>query len=42
VLRNETNRGISASRNRGIEAAEGEFVCQLDDDDRWRPEKVKR
>lgn len=27
-----TNRGISTTRNRGIQAAEGEFVCQLDDD----------
>lgn len=41
VLRNETNRGISATRNRGIEAASGAFVCALDDDDRWDERKVE-
>lgn len=28
-------------RNRGIDAAEGEFVCQLNDD-RWRPPNVEK
>jgi glycosyltransferase involved in cell wall biosynthesis len=42
VRHNDRNRGISYTRNRGIEAARGEFVCQLDDDDRWHPRKVER
>jgi len=41
VLRNETNRGITYSRNRGIDAARGEYVYTLDDD-RWHPEKVRK
>lgn len=42
VLHNETNRGIAVSRNRGIEAADGKYVCILDDDDRWHPEKIAK
>lgn len=42
IVRHETNRGISAARNSGIETADGEFICQLDDDDQWMPEKVEK
>ncbi|MFD1515731.1 glycosyltransferase family 2 protein [Halomarina rubra] len=42
VLHNETNRGIPATMNRGVEAARGEFVGVFGDDDRWRPTKVER
>jgi glycosyltransferase involved in cell wall biosynthesis len=42
TLRNETNRGISYSRNRGTDAADGEYICVLDDDDRWHHEKVRK
>ena len=42
VLHNEDNRGISRSMNRAVEHAEGEFVCVLNDDDRWHPEKVEK
>lgn len=42
VLRNETNRGVAATRNRGLNAARGQYVCPLDDDDRWHPEKLSR
>lgn len=37
-LINQANAGVSKSRNRGIDFAEGEFVCFIDPDD-WYPEK---
>ena len=42
VLRHEENEGANVARNNGIRAAEGEYVAFLDDDDRWKPEKVER
>lgn len=33
VLKNDVNRGVSYSRNRGIEAAQGEFITFVDADD---------
>jgi len=40
--RHERNQGANAARNTGIDAATGKFVAFLDDDDRWRPEKIER
>jgi len=37
-----TNRGIADGRNYALSRARGEYVCVLDDDDRWHPEKVER
>ena len=36
------NRGMSASRNLGVEHARGEYIALLDADDVWLPEKLSR
>jgi len=41
-IRLDTNQGPSAARNVGVQVAAGDFVAFLDDDDRWRPEKMER
>lgn len=38
----QENQGIAGARNTGIRAAGGEWVCLLDHDDRWLPEKLER
>ena len=39
---NNPNQGSAKTRNIGIEAAEGEYITFLDDDDVYLPEKVAR
>jgi glycosyltransferase involved in cell wall biosynthesis len=41
-LLRQVNRGVSAARNRGIEASESEWIALLDSDDEWRPRKLER
>lgn len=38
----QPSRGIGAARNRGMDAAEGDYLAFLDDDDLWQPNKLER
>lgn len=42
LIRNATAGGPTRARNQGIEAATGDFVAFLDDDDTWLPGKLRR
>lgn len=41
VYRNDEGRGVAKARNTGIEAAGGEWLAFLDDDDLWSPRKLR-
>jgi glycosyltransferase involved in cell wall biosynthesis len=41
LIRNAANYRVAKARNIGVEAATGDYVAFLDDDDIWRPEKLE-
>lgn len=41
-LISQNNQGVSAARNRAIDAAMGQYIAPLDSDDIWHPEKTER
>ncbi|XWN36507.1 MAG: glycosyltransferase [Balneola sp.] len=42
LLKNESNSGIPATRNKGIENSGGEYIALLDQDDEWFPDKLQK
>ncbi|MFM8333645.1 MAG: glycosyltransferase family 2 protein [Candidatus Methylumidiphilus sp.] len=38
----QQNSGVCKARNRGIDEAKGRFICLLDHDDHWFPDKLGR
>lgn len=42
VIRHGLSRGVCAARNAGLEAARGEWITFLDDDDEFLPDMVER
>lgn len=42
IVRNETNQGLVASANRGLDAADGEYVVRLDADDALAPSALRK
>jgi glycosyltransferase involved in cell wall biosynthesis len=39
---NQSNRGVSVARNKGVEVSKFEYVCFLDADDEWKPGFLKK
>src|SRR6187402_911428 len=42
ILRYEKNKGLSASRNTGIQNATATYLCFLDADDAWQPDYLAK
>ena len=42
VLQNDKNSGVAVTRNRALDAAQGEYIAFLDADDLWLPDKLEQ
>ena len=42
IVQLDSNLGGGAARNAGVDAARGEWIAFLDDDDEWLPNKIQR
>lgn len=42
ILKNESNKGVSYSRNRGLEESQGEYIAIMDDDDVSMPQRFAK
>lgn len=42
LLENKVNSGAAISRNNGIDASNGKYLCFLDADDKWHKEKLEK
>jgi glycosyltransferase involved in cell wall biosynthesis len=41
-LISQRNAGVCAARNKGIQEAKGQYICLMDHDDYWYPDKISR
>ena len=42
LYQNEINKGVSYTRNRAIDIAQGKYIAFLDSDDLWKKEKLEK
>ncbi|WP_166259652.1 glycosyltransferase family 2 protein [Marinobacter salicampi] len=40
IYHKQTNAGVASARNKGVALSNGQYICYLDSDDLWHPEKL--